>query len=286
MTRSALLLAVLFLQPLSAAAAGSVPKGAQGVPLLIATLSNGCENAATVKTVTLRHRGLGDADDLTGVYAVEPGKQKMSTRVSSAASFSGRDNTAVLRLRGFRLEPCASRTLTFAVDISPDAADAGEHALEVAALSTDGPVVTARTVASDTRQSVGPSVGSVTVSYADLTQAVRYGANRTVARIRLSASIERDQLVRSIRLTNDGSARGADLRNIRIVSTRGEALTDTADALDDDSALLMFDPALRLDSGDDLLVLVKADVRASRKRTIRLIVEEPSDIALVPARGR
>jgi hypothetical protein len=64
-------------------------------------------------------------------------------------------------------------------------------------------------------------------------------------------------------------------------------VTPVLPSLEGDLAPFVFDPPLLLEHGNVYLIEVRADVRASRRRTIRLLVEEPEDVeAREAVRGR
>lgn len=258
---------------------GSVPKGAQRVPFLVLTLEAGCGAPAVVRELTIAHDGLGDSADLERVYASD-GRR----RLTRGRSFGASDRTATLRfIPALDIPACAKKSLTIVADLSLDAASAGEHRLRVASPSdvdTDADVRFAATASRPSHvATVRPaSVGSVSVTFLDLTTPLRFGTSRTLARVRLEAGREADQEIRAITLTNDGKATDGDLKNLRIQNRRGQALTNTAATMDGDRVTLTFDPPLRLDRNDEVLLELKGDVVASRRRTVRFVLEEPSDL--------
>jgi len=172
-------------------------------------------------------------------------------------------------------------------DFSPDAAAQGEHSLFIASsedVKTDAATVEATLSSNLGSSRVAPvSEGTIEVEYLPVLTSTTYGAGRTLLRMRLTARDE-DQFVYSVTLTNAGKARGADLKNLSL-GTRDGALTDVAASMTDDKVTLTFDPPLRLDRGEDILLLLKGDVRASRKKTIDFEVEEASDITAGRAAG-
>ncbi len=259
----------------------SIPQGAQRVSMLTIELQASCDADVTIEQISLRHAGLGSASDLPRVYVIENGR-----RLSNAQSFSGRNRTATLRPRGVMIEACASRTLTIAADFSADAAPGGEHRIVLAGMTTDvGPATIVTTNPAPPVRATPGTTGTITVDYLPLHSTVRYGNNRTVARIRLSADGEADQYVREIILTNDGSAKNTDLINLEIMD--GQRVLAVRDALDEDRVHFILEEPLLLGRNASKLLTIRADVRASVKRTIRLTVDEPSDIIAEPKqRGR
>lgn len=256
---------------------GSVPRGAQRVPFLSLAMTAGCDADVDVREVTVVHDGLGESADLLRVYATD-GKRRLTRSRSIDAS----DRTATLRFfPELTVKACASKTIIIAADIAPDAAAAGEHTLSVE-LGTDvavrlsvpevAPVATVRP----------KSVGAVAVTFLDLLQPLRFGNSRTLARFRLEADGAADQEIHAITFTNDGKATDDDLRTLRVQNRRRETLTQTAASMDGDRVRLTFDPPLRLDRNDEILLELKGDVRASNRRTVRFTLEEASDLEALP----
>ncbi len=249
--------------------------------MLTITLKADCDADIAVEQIALRHTGLGSASDLPRVYVMENGK-----RLSHAQSFSGRNRTATLRPRGLSINACSERTLTIAADFAPDAAPGGEHTIVLAGITTDkGPASIYAAGRSPAVRATPATAGTIAVEYLSLHSTVRYGNNRTVGRMRLSADGEADQSITEIILTNDGSARNGDLIHLELMD--GQRVLGEIDALEGDTAHFVLDKPLTIGRNATKLITVRADVRASIKRTIRLIVDEPSDIIAAPTqRGR
>ncbi len=263
------------------ASLSSIPQGAQRVTMLTIQLEAPCGTDVTIEQIALRHTGLGSASDLPRVYIMENSK-----RVSNAQSFSGRSRTATLRPRGVTIKACSKRTLTVAADFASDAAAGGEHRVVLAGITTDQGAATITTTGVASPARATPSTtGTITVEYLPLHSTVRYGNNRTIARIRLSADGEADQLIQEIILTNDGSAQNTDLLDLELMD--GTSVLAERGELDGDRVHFILEEPLSIGRSASKLLTVRADVRASVKRTIRLIVDEPSDIIAEPKqRGR
>lgn len=272
----------LTVDTLSLGATGSVPRGAQRVPMLRLRLTASCEHDVTLGSLTIQHRGLGRATDIERVYAVSEG-----VRITRSASVTD-DGLAIIRFRARQLPKCTSLTFDVLADIAADAASGGEHrfALERAAdLEVSGATVRLGTVRTTGTTSTAPtSDTALSVEFLSLPRTLSYGDGRIVAVLRLTGDDRRDQLIHAIMLTNDGSARGTDLQNLSFVSLSNQELTPVAPAMDDDAIRLTFDPPLRLLRRQKRVIQLQADVRASRKRTVRFTVEEPSDIEAERAR--
>jgi hypothetical protein len=253
--------------------AASIPQGAQRVNLGMFTITAPCEADSSIESVTLRHSGLGDAGDIDRVYLAEGIR-----RISPARSFSGRENTIELRLRGLNIRSCTTRTFSILADFSSEAAAGSEHFVDVDSVRTaSGTVTVAKQTAGAPVRPVPSSSGRITVEYRDLHGPVRYGNTRTIVRMLLSADGEEDQQITSITFTNEGSARNADLQRLRLFDGT-TLLAPVVKSLDGDTLRFELDPPLSLSRNQEKLLTVKADVRASVKRTIQLIIDEPSDI--------
>ena len=130
------------------------------------------------------------------------------------------------------------------------------------------------------------SFGTINVEYLDLPRIVRYGNARIISRIRLVADRRDDHTISAITFINEGSARDRDLQNLALVSSRGEVLSMIAPQLSGESVRLVFRNPLRLSKNDDVVLSVRANVMASRRKTIQLLVETPGDIESAVRRGR
>jgi hypothetical protein len=265
-------------------AQGSIPQGAQRVGMLTVSLAASCASDVSVASLDVRHSGLGSARDLARLYLMEGDR-----RVSRAAVPNDKAPTT-LRLRSFTVPACETRILTVAADVSASAAAAGEHRLSVEEVRADAParILSAASSSSAPRATVTPnaSASTVAVEFLPVHTSVSYGANRTLARLRLQNDGRRAQSVSAIMFTNDGSARDADLQDLALYSSAGDRVSAVAAALDGSILRLELDPALVLDSRDEKVLELRGDVRASRKRTIEFAIEEPSDVEAAEARTR
>ncbi len=259
-----------------------VAQGAQRVPVLSVKISATCEKSVTLSSVTIHHEGLGSASDILRVYAVN-GLQRRSPGYSLP-----KNEDLTLSLRAVSVPACKSITLLIAADLSPQAAVATSHRFSLVNVETgDGNVATPSSTAQPAPIAVSPQgqLGTVTISYRALTGTVSYGSQRVLARLLLQGS-GANQEIDAITLTNDGSASDTDLRNLYFEDAAGTALTGTVDRLDGDHVRLVFDPPLSLERNAEKLIQLRADVRASRKKTIEFVVEENADVEARTVRGR
>ncbi|ALM09920.1 MAG TPA: hypothetical protein DEB30_02630 [Candidatus Peribacter riflensis] len=255
----------------------SVPPGAQRVEMLSLRFTAPCDGDATVHGITVTHGGMGDPDDFSSVYVLSDGR-----RISRGRSLSSTDGSVPLSLYPAWIVPaCGTRTLSVAADFGADAAVAGEHRLTIdvpAHVDAGGYRVTfSPAPVTVTRTTTGIAQGSVSVEFLPVLSRIRYGAHRSVARLRLTAQGDFDQVVESITLTNDGSARGTDLQNLMLQTSRGQVLASLPSLRGDLAPFVLASP-LRLNRGQVILLEVRADMRASARRTVGFTLEEPSDL--------
>ena len=256
---------------------GSMPRGAQRVPMLGITLQADCAADVPVEELHLVRRGLGLSSDILGIYAEENGQRVSQSTVPA------RDGTLTLRLEHFSVSACKSTSLLLLMDVSSMAEAGGEHRLVPAAdpvLAPSASIVLQPAVPSAMApvRTAANSTGTVSVEYLRLLNRVSYGRNRTVLRLRLAASGDRDLQIMRVVLTNEGSARDGDVQNIALYDNRGQRLSPTALRMHGDRVDLSFQPPLMLPSHASKVFELHADTLASRRRTIHFVVEEPADI--------
>lgn len=256
---------------------GSVPLGAQRVPLLTLQMTASCAGSVRVASLTLEHRGLGKPQDIAGLYAFQ------KVRRSRSVAPSGKKGIATLHLRAVTVPACATMSLDILGDISGSAAAAGEHGFTLVwsgNVVTDPAVPVTLNLAGEAAARtipVGPSVGTITADSLSLPNTLSYGSARTLARLRLTARGE-DQQITAITFVNDGSARDADLQNLFLETSGKTRLSSTVAALDGDRVRVELQPPLLLKRNEVRLVQLLGDVRASRRKTVRLIIQEPGDM--------
>lgn len=263
----------------------SVAPGSQRVAMLTLHLRAHCKADVPISTISVQRRGMGSSEDIVGVYILSE-----SRRLTNSFPIARRDGWVDLRLRSFVVPACQEREVIVAADFSPDAAPTGEHRFILYMprnIDAGGATVTieqtTRKVA--VTRTVGPQVGTISVTYLPLLKRVTYGNGRDVMRFQLEADGYDDHLLRSVTFTNEGSAREMDLQQIFLTGTRGP-VTDKASSLTGDTVQLTFDPPLLLEKNVKRIFLLRANVRASRRRTLSFVIEEPSDLISEPADAR
>jgi len=263
----------------------SIQPGSQRVPMLTIRATASCDEDIELRSIRVRRRGLGASSDIESVYVMSEGQRINRGRQLTRSGFAG------LSFRNLIVPTCDTKTLQVFADFSSSAAIAGEHWLTVEQAS-DVDVGNARSVlvrsgiAPPRGRATGTTRGTITVEYVKLLNTVRYGSNRTVGRFRLIADSEDDHLIRAITFTNDGAARNNDLQNLYLRAGRNRRVSLTEEQLSGDTVRFVLNPALLLKKNQKRLFQIQADVRASRKRTIKLLIEEPSDIEAEPTRSR
>jgi hypothetical protein len=257
---------------------GSVPLGAQRVPMLTVQLQASCATDVRVESLTLQHQGLGNPQDIAGLYAYSG-----NVRRSRSVAFRGNQGLATLHLRSVTVPRCGRISLDILGDIRDTAAPSGEHSVSlvrsanvvtnpsVPVLLNLGGQPATRTIP------VASETGSVTAEPLSLPNVLTYGSARTLARLRLKA-LERDQQVTSITFVNDGSARDSDLQNLFLETSGHSRLSPTVPTLTGDRIRIELQPPLIIKRNEVRLVNLKGDVRASRRKTVRLLIQETSDL--------
>lgn len=268
----------------SSARAATVAPGMQRVEMLRLQLNAGCADDVSINTITIQRRGLGANEDIEAVYAIHRG-----VRVSVARSVSRRDGLVDLNVRRLMLPACDTEEVYIYADFSTDAAIAGEHSFVLKGIEAGKATVRIdKQLGQFIREratTAGRSIGQISVDYRSVNNRVHYGSRQRIARFTLSADNRDDHLVRAITFTNNGSAGDDDLQNL-FLEFRNRRVSTVASQLIGDKVRLEFDPPFALPKNSTLLFSVRADVRAGRSRTIRLLIEEPSDVEATPDIGR
>lgn len=258
----------------------SVPQGAQHAIMLTVELHATCAANVTVSALTVHHSGLGSAYDVLRVYAVD---SQSSIRLTNASSFSNSPPTATLRFSSpLTIAACSTRTILLEADYSPAAAPGGEHIITLNNTADISSTATSVTVSADglTILSTTPATPvQLSVTFLPVQSSdVLFGSDRTVARFQLVSTSDHSQTVRSMVLTNDGTASNTDLQNLFLTTNGGTVLTDPLASLTGHTATFVFNPPLTITAHAIQLIQVHADVHASKRYTIQLILEEPSDL--------
>ncbi len=270
----------LTVQVTSPATDSSIPQGAQRVPMLNVHLQASCGANIPVSSLTVRHSGLGSTDDIARVY-VMAGKQRVSRSVS--ISKDDRDIT----FRKVSVPSCKSLDLTLYADIASTADASGEHAFTLVNLDAGKATVKLQQIAKQKTVQVVPSASAssqISIGYRPLYTDIVFGADRIVSRIALTADGRRDHSITAITFKNGGSAADTDVQNLYLATSAGEKVSSTIAHMDGSAVRVTFGDPFLLQSGQTKLLELHADVRASRRKTIGFIIEEPSDVEATEVR--
>ncbi len=264
---------------------GSVPQGATRIPLGTLDLSASCDYPIHVDSISLRHVGLGNAQDVTGVYAVQG-----FSRVTRVASFDPRSSTATLRFRAVTVPACGAVSLTILGDTATDAGVASEHGIDLRSVS-DIVSSAQRTTLSlgdaTLRQKTTPSShGSLSVRLLPVTGRLRYGRIETVARLQFTAETSGAHLLERIVLTNTENARDMDLQSFTLETPSGKVLTPITPRMRGYTVALSFKPTHIVRAGETLVLNLKALVQGSITKKVNFVLEEAGDLVARPYRSR
>lgn len=263
----------------------SVQPGTQRVPMLTLRMTAPCERDVNVESLRVWRRGLGASSDILSVYAMKGGRRLVEGRQLS------RSGSAELHFRDLRIPACETEEISILADFSQDAAVAGEHWMTVEQANDIGAGTSKVSLIRDgspqrQRTAGGRVRGGISVEYLRLIKTVLYGKSRTVMRIRLAADGVEDHIIRAITVTNNGSASNADIQNMFLRVGRNRSVSSVVRQLDGEIVRFVLDPPLLLKKNQKRLLELQADVLASRRRTLQLIIEQPSDIESEPAHLR
>lgn len=266
------------------AAYGSVARGAQRVPVLHlqATVPCGSESVK-ISSVTIARTGRGASTDIARIYVLSG-----AARITRSFSLPSRGEPLTLPLRTVEVGACKSMNFTVAVDFSTTAGVAGEHVFTLTGADAGTAQVTFTTETGNTALNISGSNPSAIVSaeLLPILTPITYGPQRTVARLSVQGTGGKDQRMTAITLTNNGSASDDNLQNLAWFLRTGERISDVLPQMQGRTARIALNPGLLLQGRDTKLLELKADIRASRKRTIRWELEEPSDIEAIEVRVR
>jgi hypothetical protein len=262
---------------------GSVAPGSQRLEMLRLRITADCSADVPIQTISVQRRGLGANADIQSLHVSHRG-----SRISRERDITNKDGSVDLQLRNFTITACDSEDILVLANYSPDASPAGEHRIELRNVDAGKSQVRIDHTAGNfapLQRTASRTVGQIGLEYLRLTKPVRYGSKQLLSRFTLGADGVNNHNVTQITLTNNGSATNEDLQNLYI-EFRSRRISSYARTLKRDKAVFTFDPPIRLNKNQTLKFGLRADVRASRSRTIQFIVEEPSDIISSPIRRR
>lgn len=259
----------------SAAPVGSTTPGALRVPVLDVRLTAPCTHEVSVHALEVLHRGLGDVQDITGVYSLEGFR-----RLQRAYTFR-RDGVVHLRFRNVTIPACSTRHLMVAVDFSVDAAPVGQHVFSLQGVQSSSEVFLSESIPEHGRTlsvAAGRETGEISIEYLPLHNTVHFGDNQRIARYLVRNDGTQAQAIHAITLYNEGTAAGDEVQQLRLESNTGKRLTNIAPQLTGRHVRLQFNPPLTLQRNERRQFLLRATINAGRSATLQFVVEEPSDL--------
>lgn len=265
-------------------AVDGIPRGASRVQLLPLDFRASCgEDDVRVKRIRVQHTGLGDTDDIKGIYLL-----KGYRRLSRSTRFNSSKKEVVLRMRNLIIPACERVRVYVAVDFKRTSVVGGQFLLEVSAvqdISSTADVVEGafplRTMPA--KSSITPQPVGVLTFTPLRVSSIRPVMNELLAKFRIEADIEAHQILYAITLTNKGTARDDDLRNLYLTRLNGRALTPVVKKMDGDTVTFRFSRPYLVKRSNKILFQLRGNAYTSRK-TVNFILEEPSDISADPSR--
>jgi hypothetical protein len=281
----------------------AIPRGAQRVSLLQLRLSASCTRDVRIAALQVHRFGQGDRADIARVYLLAPSTRggalgselREGGRLHRSVRFSSRDGRVLLRPKALVVPACQERIVDVAVDFEEEAAVGGIHELEVERaedLDTDADKVMGlfplrnmpgSPLASRATTVTPQAPGNVRITFRPLERVLQVGREQTLASFVVAAEGEKHYLLYSIMLTNDGTARDGDLRNLYLTRHGGRALTSVATQLEDDAVLLTFTSPYFLLRGESITFELRGRPQAA-ERSVQFSLKEPSDLRAIPSR--
>ncbi len=269
----------------SGGASGSIPRGATRVELAVLNLSASCDADIKVTSIDVQHSGLGNTTDIQSVYLSDG-----TRRISRAASFDSHSRIATLRLKNSVIPKCSAVRYSVLVDMSPTATVGSEHGVIIpnsSSVLSSAKTTTLQT--EDVTEKVVPvafNAGKITVNFLPIHNSLRYGFTETVARIQLTVDNAGPQLLKKITLTNTEQAHDMDLINFQLQTQSGTVISVPAQHMKADKVTLEISPSFRLERGQTIVLLLKAEIHGSYSRKINFTLQERGDLYATPARTR
>jgi hypothetical protein len=266
---------------------GSIPRGAQRVRFLSLHFIASCDAAISIREIRAHHYGFGDVSDLKGAYLL-----KGVERLTRSQKIASADQTVTLRPKNLSIPQCGHLTLDIAGDFEANATVGSQHRFEVKTpedLVTDADALTGNFPLQNVlRTRVSPlPAGQITITFLPVTGSLSALSEHTLSKMQISADNESDHLLYGVTLTNEGSAKDADIRLIYLRTKQGRGpLTNIRSKMDGKEVLLRFTSPYLLERGKPILFELRGRPY-TRTKTMRFTLKEESDLDAVPLeRGR
>jgi hypothetical protein len=258
-----------------------IPRGATRIVLLPLTLTASCDGTIHVNELHVTRFGLADSADIAGVYILRDG-----VRLTRRMKFSSDDQSVTLRPRSLTLPSCGTVSIDIAIDLQPDAASGNRLSLMLATpadMVTDAESVLGKfpLQTNDSLAEVTPApLGNLSVTFHAVGSIVPV-RDAVLAEFAVEAQGDTHQLLRSITLTNQGSAKNADLRKLFLSLRNGRALTPVVQELAGDRVTLVFTRPFPLRRGQTAVFQLMGQAWR-RVKTVSFTLEEPTDLHAEP----
>lgn len=260
----------------------AIPIAATHVRLLPLVFHAGCEGDVQIEYIRIKRFGPGDSADIQGIYILSDAR-----RVTRTGTISSSGQTVLLGLKDVVVPKCKSLRLDTAIDIKRGTAAGSRFALSIESatdIKSTAEVTTGdfplRT--KEPLKVVPDEVGSVVVTFVPIgkIQAVR---DETLARFTIEASGGTHQLLQGITLTNKGTARNEEIRNLYLTQRGGKTLSPIVKTLTDDTVTLTYSQPYFLRQGQRVTFELRGTAYRTAK-SINFVLEEASDLLALPNR--
>ena len=250
-----------------------IARGATHVPVLTAALTASCDGNVSLESITVAQHGQGVPSDIAGLSLWSG-----NGRVSRTHALDEKARKVLLRFsQPLLIKACATIPLQVFADFTPSARTGDRHSF---ALEGMGNIFMTPPLAGETFEMGSEPAGGVTLTYEDLPEeSVGIDRRETViGTFRISADDTEDQTLSALTLKNAGTARDGDITALFIRRSDGPRLTEVAPEFTDDHATLLFDPPYTVRAGAAVMLEVIANVVDGRGRSVRVQMEEGSDL--------
>ena len=260
-----------------------IPRGASRVKMLSLSMRASCEQDAKVKNIRVQLIGPGDKGDIRRIYLM-----KGNRRLTRGRKFSS-DRYAELRTRRLTIPACKTEQVDVVVDFERTATVGGKFILGI---ENEGDITTNVDITEaeypirsfiKTPTTTPYPVGEISIQFLPIAGTISAVRDELLGRFYLSTDNKSHHMIRSVTLTNKGSASDDDLRNMYMTRNRGRAVTQVVNKLDGDQMTFKFSRPFFLKAGQKVLFQVRGSAYTSSK-TINFTLEEPSDLVSYPAR--
>jgi len=242
-------------------AGSTLPLNGTGVQVLKLNLGG----SGTVTNLTFKTEGVGTAGDIANAYLY-----KGATRLTSGKSFNTTTKEAT-----FNVSLTVPVTLSLVIDVSGTATAGDEHTFALKAINNEA----VGGVMGNTFTIGSQAVSNVTIAPAAVPSNPQVGTkNAELANFKITGGVN-DAVINSITLTQIGSINSEDLSNF-VLKVAGSQVA-SADMLDGDKLVLVFNTPFELLSGANKTFTLYGDVAGRPGRTISFYLDETQDLVVI-----